>query len=482
MGTPDRARHSLVRLLLTCLPIVLPAWVGCTRAPIPAYVSSEKTKALPELHQKQIHEGLSLLFGTSFHPRFTTLVATEDGDEAAEAEETETGAAADAKAPEGGEAAKAAVTCASLKVQESVPSARLRNGAVVYRERCAGCHGLSGDGQGEAAPYLVPKPRDYRNGIFKFTSTPYGMKPARADLVRTLRRGAKGTSMPSFPWMSEEDLQDVIDYVILLSQRGEIESFVVGIAESDYEAEDRIDDADFAEAMETVQTAWKSAEAAVVQPVSAPPAYDDESIAKGRAAFLSRGCSKCHGENGKGQTEWLSSEFHAAEAAKPEAERVQINFDVWGQPAPAADLTARMLHGGRRPLDIYRRIHTGISGTPMPAFGDALASEPETIWNLVHYVLSIVEGRALKQDAAATTEDSATEESSAAEQTAEEAAVDEEAAAPTTAETPSEVAAPATETPAEPSAAEPAAAETPQPETPQPAVPDGGAPSAGEGV
>lgn len=176
--------------------------------------------------------------------------------------------------------------------------------------------------------------------------------------------------MPSFPWMSEEDLRDVIDYVILLSQRGEIESFVVGIAEADYEAEDRIEDADFAEAIETVQTAWSSAAAAVVQPVSAPPAYDDASISKGRAAFLSRGCSECHGEDGKGQTEWLSSEFHAAEAAKPEADRAQINFDVWGQPAPAADLTARMLHGGRRPLDIYRRIHTGISGTPMPAFGD----------------------------------------------------------------------------------------------------------------
>ncbi len=57
-----------------------------------------------------------------------------------------------------------------------------------------------------------------------------------------------------------------------------------------------------------------------------------------------------------------------------------------------------MLHGGRRPLDIYRRIYTGINGTPMPAFGDALADEPDTIWNLVHYVLSIVEGQQVPVD------------------------------------------------------------------------------------
>ena len=52
-----------------------------------------------------------------------------------------------------------------------------------------------------------------------------------------------------------------------------------------------------------------------------------------------------------------------------------------------------MLHGGRRPVDVYRRIYSGINGTPMPAFGDALAEEPDTIWHLVHYILSIVEGR-----------------------------------------------------------------------------------------
>jgi len=283
--------------------------------------------------------------------------------------------------------------------EEELPAAnvesreRIELGAAVYRVRCAGCHGVTGDGQGEAAAYMQPKPRDYRQGVFKFTSTPYGMKPVRADLVRTIRRGAKGTAMPAFRWMSEEELQAVIDYVILLSQRGEVELYVATIAEIEYDPSDDISDGVFLEGLTTVRDRWNAAESSVVYPLTPPPAYDDASIVEGRRAFLTRGCSKCHGDDGKGQTKWLSHEYIAQQESLPPAQRDQINLDVWNHPAPAADLTARMLHGGRRPIDIYRRIFTGINGTPMPSFSEALSAEPETIWQLVDYVQSIVEGR-----------------------------------------------------------------------------------------
>jgi len=42
----------------------------------------------------------------------------------------------------------------------------------LYRQHCAHCHGVSGDGAGPTAAYLNPYPRDYRKGIFKFKSTP----------------------------------------------------------------------------------------------------------------------------------------------------------------------------------------------------------------------------------------------------------------------------------------------------------------------
>ena len=77
----------------------------------------------------------------------------------------------------------------------------LAAGAKDYRLLCMHCHGLTGDGSGPTAgpkerPWLNPRPRDYRPGKFKFTSTVDGAKPSREDLLRTIRNGIAGTSMP----------------------------------------------------------------------------------------------------------------------------------------------------------------------------------------------------------------------------------------------------------------------------------------------
>src|SRR5262249_47370126 len=69
-------------------------------------------------------------------------------------------------------------------------------------------------------------PRDYRQGLFKFTSiqVPQGSRKARReDLLRTLKQGIEGTSMPSFALLSEQELGQLISYVIHLSMRGQVE-------------------------------------------------------------------------------------------------------------------------------------------------------------------------------------------------------------------------------------------------------------------
>jgi len=358
----DRAKRHFGFVAVPLVLLVAFTCAGCIRSPELVYELADETQKLPPGHQAQIRERLTLFFGTPVNPRLR--VPSEETNADGEP------SLVDAFEPE-----------------------RLQHGAEVFQRHCAGCHGVTGDGKGAAAPYLQPKPRDYRRGAFKFTSTPYGAKPHRNDLLRIIQRGAKGTSMPPFPFLPEEDLQAVVDYVIMLSHRGELERQVAVVAEADYDAEDQIEAVEFTQALQRVHDAWKQAEYQVILPLTAQPKMTDETILAGRRAFLSRGCSKCHGEQGRGQTEWLSHEFIAAQEARPEAEREKINYDVWGQPAPAADLTAGMLHGGRRPIDIYRRIYAGINGTPMPAFEQALAADPETFWHLVHYVLSVVEGR-----------------------------------------------------------------------------------------
>lgn len=355
-GELSRRTRSRLYLAATLL------FAGCSRAPEPAYVASEATLKLPEIHQRQVRETVTRYFGTPLNPRLRLPNEESSAD-------------------------------GTSNLVDIIDPDQLAHGAAVYNRRCAGCHGITGDGNGEAAPYLVPKPRDYRAGTYKFTSTPYGAKPHRSDLIRVIRKGAKGTSMPAFPWLPDEDVQAVVDYVKMLSYRGELEADVTRIAEQDYDADEEIDSFEFTDSVTRIHNNWEQAAYQVMLPVTAQPKYTDETILAGRKAFLSKGCSKCHGEDGRGQTDWLSSEFIAAQESLPEDKRQAINYDTWGEAAPAADITARMLHGGRRPIDVYRRIFTGINGTPMPAFSQALAQEPETLWHLVHYVQSIVEGR-----------------------------------------------------------------------------------------
>jgi mono/diheme cytochrome c family protein len=311
------------RLPLTLVLLIL-CGAGCRRAEAPRFVASEAVEGLsPEL-QQAVREQLSRYTGSFLSPKLLQ--------------------AADAPKPD------------------------LARGQAVYQERCVQCHGVTGDGNGPMAKYLYPRPRDYRRGIFKFTSTPYGFRPLRDDLVRTVRQGIRGTSMPNFSLLPEHDLQAVVDYVLMLTRRGELEQQLVGLAESEEAVDEEVVESDLVPA---VLAQWTEAEAAEVLPATPQPRFTQEHVERGKKAFLTKGCAKCHGEDGRGQTE------------------SNTGADFWGFPTRAADLTSGMLRGGNRPIDVYRRIYNGVNGTPMPSFANALKDEPESVWDLVAYVLAV---------------------------------------------------------------------------------------------
>ncbi|MEX2112719.1 MAG: c-type cytochrome [Pirellulales bacterium] len=255
----------------------------------------------------------------------------------------------------------------------SEQQAALQLGQRVYEDRCQACHGVSGDGAGQAAEYLSPRPRDYRRGIFKFTSTPYGARPRREDLVRTLQRGIPGTSMPSFSRLTKRELDAVVDYVLSLTRRGELEQLLAAHASSEGE----LDDETAQSLADVVTQRWTSARDEVVEPATKMPILSAESIAQGAEIFQKRECFKCHGRNGRGGL----------------AGGIEVGLDSWGHKAAAADLTSGMLHGGQTPLDVYRRIYAGINGTPMPAFKEAFTETPDDVWHLTHYVLDLADKR-----------------------------------------------------------------------------------------
>jgi mono/diheme cytochrome c family protein len=345
--------------LLTLVLVVAGTTAGCAPRAAPAFTPRAELKSLSARQQQQVGDALVKYFGLPSYPKFSEVAAAD----------------------------KQPADAAEPLLVEKLDRLHLQHGRDVYKRQCLGCHGVTGDGQGPAAPYLDPPPRDYRLGKFKFTSTPRGAKPRREDLVRVIRRGAKGTSMPTFRWMAEDDLQAVIDYVVMLSSRGELESRLHTFVEQNLEEADDLLPTDVAEQAQFVANAWASADERIVRPLTPEPARTPESVTAGARAFVQLNCYKCHGRDGRGNKEF------------------NVGKDDWGRTAFAADLTTGTLHGGRRPVDIYRRIYSGINATPMPAFaqpdtaqGETEQQRSDTIWNLTHFVTSIVEGRPLPLD------------------------------------------------------------------------------------
>src|SRR5438105_8036584 len=94
-----------------------------------------------------------------------------------------------------------------------------QRGHGLYLRYCVGCHGVLGDGEGENAPYIDPKPRNFTLGQFKCRSTTTGTLPTHADLVDTLRRGITNSNMPSWRPLSDENREDLVAYIKMFSPR-----------------------------------------------------------------------------------------------------------------------------------------------------------------------------------------------------------------------------------------------------------------------
>ena len=85
-----------------------------------------------------------------------------------------------------------------------------RAGEMNYRRYCTGCHGDLGDGEGENAQWLDPKPRNFILGIFKCRSTPTGTLPSDSDLYDTIGRGLNASYMPQWLPVTAQGRADLV--------------------------------------------------------------------------------------------------------------------------------------------------------------------------------------------------------------------------------------------------------------------------------
>lgn len=298
----------------------------------------------------------------------------------------------------------------------------------LYRQHCSTCHGVVGNGRGTTAALLDPYPRDYRMGKFKFKDTTRSAKPTRADIAYAIKHGVEGTAMKPIPELTDDDIDALVDYVIYLSWRGELERALLmeggEIAFEDGEhlflegSEGFEDQLDFAQEMILeIGDSWLMAEdrvkevpepgdvpvpATIAELQAALAAPGDsplkQSVAKGKEIFRSEvaACIKCHGPEGHGDgpqvdyDDW-TKDWTQRIGIDPLDEAAQVPLVARGALPPRRivprDFREGLFRGGSEPEHIYRRIAVGIDGTPMPA-----ATLPEEdIWHLVNYVRSLAQ-------------------------------------------------------------------------------------------
>lgn len=114
----------------------------------------------------------------------------------------------------------------------------------------------------------------------------------------------------------------------------------------------------------------------VEEPAEAPmyigmaPEPSEDLVKHGKEVWQQAKCWECHGNSGKG-----------------DGDKSRELEDDFGYPILPADLTAGLYKSGPSVKDIYRTVTTGLSGTPMPSYGDSLPEEDR--WALAYFVLSL---------------------------------------------------------------------------------------------
>lgn len=209
-------------------------------------------------------------------------------------------------------------------------------GKDTYKKYCSPCHGEEGKGDGPLARSMLPKPRDFTRGAYKFRTTPSGSLPTDEDIYRTLSYGVPNSTMISWDILTEEQRLSVIP--VLKS---------------------------FSEAFE-----FRKPDPPVT--VAMPVRPTEKCIAEGKKIYEEKlECWKCHGIEGRGD---------GPSAAEQE--------DDFGFPIKPFDFTTGKFKGGNTPQDVYLRFTTGLNGTPMPSFAKELTDDQR--WCLTYYVMSLI--------------------------------------------------------------------------------------------
>lgn len=208
-------------------------------------------------------------------------------------------------------------------------------GQPVYRRFCIGCHGVLGDGQGENAMWIDPKPRNFTLAIFRCRSTPTGTLPTDKDLYDTIGRGMLNSNMPPWRPLTDQDRVNLVAYVKHFSPR------------------------------------WTTEKPGTPIVIPPEPPVSAERIQQGRVLFQKLECWKCHGVTGR--------------ANGPSADTLTDDENRPIKPFNFHD--SQRFKCGSSDQEMYKDFMTGLDGSPMPSFSDNVT--PDQAWDLVMYLRTL---------------------------------------------------------------------------------------------
>ena len=209
----------------------------------------------------------------------------------------------------------------------------------LYRLNCAVCHGAEGRGNGRAARFLFPKPRDFSTGKTRLVST-LNRVASPSDLRVSIESGVPGTSMQPWRELGKEAVDQLVAEVLRLREQGVRERISQGTsAETDEEPVVAVALEKVIEGLTVPGKRWQAPELSSIE---------DASIERGRLVYRRQSCHSCHGENGEGS--W----------------RMDL-VDDKGRPSWASDLRFDPLKGHGDPLWLARVIVLGMPGSAMPS-------------------------------------------------------------------------------------------------------------------
>lgn len=204
-----------------------------------------------------------------------------------------------------------------------------------YRRWCVGCHGKEGNGEGENAPYVDPRPRDFTEALFRWRSTPTGTLPTDQDLYDTITRGVVDTLMPTWRPLTPQTRVDLVAYIKSFSPK------------------------------------WKTQKPGTPITIPSEPPQTIDSVLHGRQLFDQMQCWKCHGPEGRGDG--------------PSA--ITLTDDKGEPIRPYNFHDGTRFRCGETNEDLYKIFMTGLDGSPMPSFADSL--KPQDAWDLVHFLRTL---------------------------------------------------------------------------------------------